>query len=305
MSTINYNMTGVVFDIQRFSVHDGPGIRTIVFLKGCPLSCKWCSNPESQSLKPIIMYQKDNCIHCRRCIAACKKGAINENNKWYIDRNICTACGECVNVCPASALTLKGETMTVEEVVKELKKDATNYRRSGGGITLSGGEPLVQSEFAKEIFKASKAQGWHTAIETTGCVSFEKVKKLFLYIDLILMDIKNMDSDLHRQFTGAGNEKILQNAKKFSELTNLIVRVPLIPNFNDNSRSIQDICKFAKSLSNVKSIHLLPYHTYGENKYKLIGREYEMKDARKLKEDNIQDLKKLVEKAGFDCVIGG
>lgn len=303
--SINYSMEGLVFDIQRFSIHDGPGIRTIVFLKGCPLSCRWCSNPESQKVGPVVMYQKMNCIHCGRCIAACKKGAISVNNKDYIDRDICTACGECVNVCPSSALVLKGTKMTVEQVIKELKKDATNYRRSGGGITLSGGEPLVQSEFAREILKASKAQGWHTAIETTGYADENVIKDVIPHVDLALMDIKNTDSNIHEEYTGVSNERILNNAKLVSQLTNMVVRVPVIPDFNSSEKSISDICRFSKTLSSVKIIHLLPYHTYGENKYDLLGRAYKMKDSRKLEEIEIEKLKKIVESEGFQCIIGG
>lgn len=305
MDTINYCMEGLVFDIQRFSVHDGPGIRTIVFLKGCPLSCKWCSNPESQSLKPVVMYQEMNCIHCGRCIAACKKEAISINNKDFINRDICTACGECVNVCPASALALKGRKMTVEQVIKELKKDATNYRRSGGGITLSGGEPLVQSDFSMELLKACKAQGWHTAIETTGYGTSEAIEKVFPYIDLVLMDIKNINSDIHKEYTGVSNEIILNNALRISQITQMVIRVPVIPEFNSSEKSIFDICSFAKTLNNIETVHLLPYHTYGENKYKLLGRDYLMKEERNLNSDEIEKLEKIVESQGFSCIIGG
>jgi len=305
MDTINYSMEGLVFDIQRFSIHDGPGIRTIVFLKGCPLSCRWCSNPESQKLKPVIMYQEANCIHCGKCIAACKKGAISINNKGFINRDVCTACGECVNVCPASALTIKGRKMTVEQVVKELKKDATNYRRSGGGITLSGGEPLVQSEFAKEIFKACKAQGWHTAIETTGYAKAEIIENVFPYVDLALMDIKNINSNIHKEYTGVSNEIILENANKISKITKMVVRVPVIPGFNSSEQSILETCKFVKILNNVDTVHLLPYHTYGENKYDLLGRDYLMKESKTLNSDEIENLKKIVESQGIKCIIGG
>lgn len=305
MDTINYSMEGTVFDIQRFSIHDGPGIRTIVFLKGCPLSCLWCSNPESQKIKPVIMYQSKNCIHCGRCISACKKGAISINNKSYIDREICNACGECANVCPTSALVIKGKKMTVEQLIKELKKDAINYRRSGGGITLSGGEPLVQSDFTRELLKACKAQGWHTAIETTGYTNSETIEEVFPYIDLVLMDIKSTNLELHKEYTGVSNEIILKNAKRISEITKMVVRVPLISEFNSREEDILEICKFIKTLKNTDEVHLLPYHTYGENKYELLGRDYLMKNSRSLNSDEIEDLKKVVENQGIKCIIGG
>nr|WP_238903513.1 glycyl-radical enzyme activating protein [Clostridium sp. YIM B02506] len=305
MNTINYRTEGTVFDIQRFSIHDGPGIRTIVFLKGCPLSCLWCSNPESQKLKPVLMYQSMNCIHCGRCISACKIGAINANNKNFIDRDICTACGECVNVCPTSALTLKGKKMTVEQVIKELKKDAIVYRRSGGGITLSGGEPLVQSEFARELLKACKAQGWHTAIETTAYANTETIEEVFPYIDLALMDIKSVDSEMHKKYTGVPNEKILENAKLVSKITKMVVRVPLVPDFNSSEKDILELCDYVKTLNDINTVHLLPYHTYGENKYDLLGRDYLMKKTRAFALGEVEKLQKIIEEQGIKCVIGG
>lgn len=305
MNTINYRTEGTVFDIQRFSIHDGPGVRTIVFLKGCPLSCLWCSNPESQKLKPVLMYQSMNCIHCGRCISACKVGAISFSNKNFIDRDICTACGECVNVCPTSALTLKGKKMTVEQVIKELKKDAIVYRRSGGGITLSGGEPLVQSEFARELLKACKAQGWHTAIETTAYANTETIEEVFPYIDLALMDIKSIDSEMHKKYTGVPNEKILENAKLVSKITKMVVRVPLVPDFNSSEKDILELCEYVKTLNDINTVHLLPYHTYGENKYDLLGRDYLMKKTRAFALGEVEKLQKIIEDQGIKCVIGG
>lgn len=305
MDTINYRIEGNVFDIQRFSIHDGPGVRTIVFLKGCPLTCLWCSNPESQKLKSVLMYQSMNCIHCGKCISACKVNAISNNSKGFIDRNICTSCGECVNVCPTGALTIKGKKMTVEQVIKELKKDEIIYRRSGGGITFSGGEPLVQSKFLKELLKACKSQGWHTAIETTAYSSKEVVEEIFPYIDLALMDIKGTNPEKHKKYTGVSNEIIIENAKLVSQISNMVVRVPLVPEVNSSREDILGLCNLVKNLKNVDTIHLLPYHTYGENKYDLLGIDYLMKNVKSLKEEEIQSLKVVIENEGIRCVIGG
>ena len=305
MDSINYNASGTVFDIQRFSLHDGPGIRTIVFLKGCPLSCKWCSNPESQNMMPVIMYKKNECLHCGRCINACSRKAISFENKTFIDRSICTGCGECANACPAGALVVKGKTMTVQQLIRELKKDATTYRRSGGGITLSGGEPLVQYEFAAELLRACKAQGWDTAIETTGAGITEAVEKVIPYVDTVLLDIKHLDTEKHKKFTGIGNEQILKNAARISQISSTVVRVPVIPGFNYSEEEIRAITEFAKMLRGVRTIHLLPYHTFGENKYDLLGRDYALADIKPLKPEELEHLKTMVEREGFQCIIGG
>ena len=305
MDSINYNASGTVFDIQRFSLHDGPGIRTIVFLKGCPLSCKWCSNPESQNMKPVIMYKKNECLHCGRCINACSRKAISFENKTFIDRSICTGCGECANACPAGALVVKGKTMTVQQLIRELKKDATTYRRSGGGITLSGGEPLVQYEFAAELLRACKAQGWDTAIETTGAGITEAVEKVIPYVDTVLLDIKHLDTEKHKKFTGIGNEQILKNAARISQISSTVVRVPVIPGFNYSEEEIRAITEFAKMLRGMRTIHLLPYHTFGENKYDLLGRDYALADIKPLKPEELEHLKTMVEREGFQCIIGG
>lgn len=303
---VDYSAAGIVFDIQRFSIHDGPGIRTIVFLKGCPLSCLWCCNPESQKLQPVVMYQADQCIHCGKCIAICKRGAITPGGKTFVDREKCSGCGECANVCPSGALTMKGKTMNVQQVIKELKKDATNYRRSGGGVTLSGGEPMVQHGFAVELLKACKAQGWHTAIETTGYTPDPQViEEMFPYIDMALMDIKSTDPEIHKKYTGVSNELILKNAKRITELSDTVIRVPTIPGVNATKEGIASICQYAKTLTGIGTIHLLPYHTYGENKYGLLEKEYLMKDTRSLTQEEVQELKQVVEDNGFRCVIGG
>lgn len=305
MDSINYNMTGTVFDMQRFSLHDGPGIRTIVFLKGCPLHCRWCSNPESQNNSPIVMYKKSDCFKCGRCISVCKVGAISFDNETHIDREKCTGCGECTNVCPSGALVLKGKTMTIQQAIKELKKDATIFRRSNGGVTLSGGEPIVQHEFASQLLLACKSQGWSTAIETTGFGSSEAIEKVIPYVDTVLLDIKHIDPYTHKKFTGISNEVILKNAKRISQITKTVVRVPIIPGFNYSYKDIEDIAKFVKTLNNVDTIHLLPYHTFGENKYDLLGIEYTLDGLKRLSKEDLNEHKKIVESYGIKCIIGG
>ncbi|WP_077612661.1 glycyl-radical enzyme activating protein [Clostridium sp. Marseille-P2415] len=305
MDSINYNLTGAVFDIQRFSLHDGPGIRTIVFLKGCPLSCRWCSNPESQSAKPAILYKKNDCLHCGRCTTACKRGAIGPEHKNWVDRERCSGCGECVNACPAGALVLKGKTMTVQQVIRELKKDATTYRRSGGGITLSGGEPLVQYEFASELLKACKGQGWNTAIETTGIGTAEAIETVIPYVDTVLLDIKHMDGEQHRKFTGATNEMALKNALRISRISRTVIRVPVIPGFNYSTEAVKAIAEYAKTLTGIRTIHLLAYHSFGENKYSLLGKDYSMNHVKPLNPEDLEECKSVVEGYGFQCVIGG
>lgn len=299
---INFDQTGTVFDIQRYSLHDGPGIRTIVFMKGCPMVCPWCSNPESQRFAPGIMFEKSSCTNCQRCHSACKHGALNSTG---LDFDKCVGCGECVGICPTGSLTLSGKVMQITDIMKELKKDAITYRRSSGGITLSGGEPMVQPVFAAELLKACKAQGWHTAIETVGLGSDEDLVNVFSYVDLALLDIKTIDPHLHEKYIGIPNAKLLENAVKISNITKVAVRVPVIPNFNSSSRSIEQICEFAKTLNDVDTIHLLPYHRYGENKYDLLGMEYTMPNKAALSQEDMEALAGIVQSYGFSCVIGG
>ena len=305
MEQINYEAKGIVFNTQRFSVRDGRGIRTIVFLKGCPLHCRWCSNPESQSLKPVLLYDPETCIHCGRCVATCKQGALSPKNPTFVDRSKCITCGECVAVCPVSALTIKGKEMSVAEVIQDLKKDESAYRRSGGGITVSGGEGLVQHEFLVELFKAVHAQGWTTCMETTGYAPPQVIEEVFPHVEQTLLDIKCIDSDKHKEHTGVPNELILRNAKRIAELSDVTIRVPVIPGFNYSEEDIRQIVEFVKTLPNVKAIHLLPYHSLGFNKYKLLGREYQIERKENLHKEEVLDLEKIVLDAGFESKIGG
>ncbi|MCH4217060.1 MAG: glycyl-radical enzyme activating protein [Megasphaera sp.] len=308
MATIDYNATGDIFDIQRFSLNDGPGIRTIVFLKGCPLSCWWCSNPESQRRRPVVLYNEADCIHCRRCEQACRQQAVSFDDEGtrHFDYDSCTGNGDCAAACPAGALIMKGHGMTVRDLIDILKKDRSTFRHSGGGVTLSGGDPFMQADFACELFKACKAQGWNTAIETEGCADTQQVLRTIPYIDTILLDIKHMDPEKHRIFTGVSNELILNNARQMAAFSPLTIRVPVIPKFNNSEAEIGAIAEFAASLPNVMCVHLLPYHSLGENKYKMMGREYKMArlSATSLTNEDLEKYRPIIERAGVPCRIG-
>ena len=256
-------VSGRIFDVQKFSVHDGPGVRTIVFLKGCFLRCKWCCNPESQSYDIQTMMQ---------------------NGK---------------------AKTI-GRDVTVEEVINIVKQDMPYYRRSGGGMTLSGGEMLCQSDFAYALLRTAKENAINTAVETTGFAPYEKIEKLLPYIDTVLMDIKHINSAKHQAFTSQPNERILENAVKIAQnAKKLIIRVPFIPTFNDTEEEIAAIAQFASGLQGVREIHLLPYHRFGKDKYDGLGREYCMGDLPSPTDAHMQTLKAVAERYGLTCQIGG
>ncbi|KYH29508.1 MULTISPECIES: glycyl-radical enzyme activating protein [Clostridium] len=303
---VDFNKKGVIFDIQRYSVHDGPGIRTILFIKGCPLSCIWCSNPESQCIEPQIMFFSKNCIGCERCYEVCGKGAIDFNLPSRINKDKCVKCGKCVEVCYAEALNMTGNERTVQELLSELKKDNVHYRRSGGGITLSGGEALAQPEFTIELLKGCKASGFHTAIETTAFSNPSVLEKALPWLDLVMLDIKHMNSNKHYAYTGQSNELILNNSKLIAESgVPLIIRVPIIPTVNNDEENIRATANFAKDLKNVSEIHILPYHAFAQNKYESLGYEYNMKDLQPPTREELNNIKKIIEEYGFICKIGG
>ena len=290
--------TGTVFNIQKYSVHDGPGIRTIVFLKGCPLSCKWCSNPESQASHPQVAYNKGRCIGCHRCMKACQQDAIsiNEDGTLKLDRSKCDVCKtlDCAHACPAQGMIIYGEDKTVDQILKEVEKDAMFYARSGGGMTLSGGEPLMHASIALPLLREARHRRIKTAIETCGCIPWETLKEAAPFLNYVLFDVKQMDSAKHREGTGVGNELILSNLKKLiTEFPNLHVQVrtPIIPGFNDSEEDIRAILDFLPRQDNVH-YELLPYHRMGQPKYEYLGRRYELEGA-KLDEIKMERLKSL------------
>ncbi len=268
---------GMVFDIQRFSVSDGPGVRTTVFLKGCNLRCLWCHNPESQNAKQELQIQEKSCIHCGACIGNCEKGAlyVTGEGKYELNRALCDGCGACTAVCCTKAVSLTGRRMIAEEVLHEVKKDLEMYRISGGGMTVSGGEPLLQPAFTEELLRMAKACGIHTAVETAGDVSYEHLSKIAGFTDLFLYDIKGYDAEGHRKNTGRTNGRILENLKKLSERSHVFVRMPVIAGKNDSPEEIRKTSKFLRDLVGVEQIEVLPYHRFGEGKYECYGRRAE------------------------------
>lgn len=277
-------ITGTVFNIQKYSVHDGPGIRTVVFLKGCPLACAWCSNPESQSFAPQLAYNKNRCIslsQCKRCSEVCEAGAISQgdDDKIAVDWEACTACLNCAETCPAEALITYGNSQTVAEVIDQVEKDASFYARSGGGLTLGGGEPLAQPEFALALLKEAKRRYIKTAMETCGHVPKEVLLEACHYCNTLMYDLKHMNSSKHKEFTKQGNELIIENFKAVREAypqLSIRVRTPVVPGFNDTAEEIQAIVDFLEGL-NVE-YELLPYHRLGTQKYTNIGLGYSLGD---------------------------
>lgn len=299
-SQLDKNKQGYIFNIQLFSVHDGPGIRTLVFLKGCPLRCKWCSNPESQKPLPELGYNSNKCIgveKCTKCLDICPEGAISKgaNDKIIIDRDLCTNCMLCADVCPSKALNIYGQLKSIKQVLNEVEKDSIFYARSGGGISLSGGEPLSQPEFAIELLKEAKNRRMNTAIETCGYTDWKNLEAACQYLNLLIYDIKCMDLEKHKKYTKANNELILENFEKvcdkYPDLPKL-VRTPVIPGFNDNEDDIKEIIQFIKNKPNVE-YELLSYHKLGTPKYEYLGRDYPLNDA-KLDEEKMNSLRKLV-----------
>ncbi len=287
-------MKGIVFDIQRYSIHDGPGIRTTVFLKGCPLRCFWCQNPESQSKRLEVFLDKSKCTRCGKCVAVCSSGASTFGaESSVIDRSVCTGCGKCVEACPNRARRLVGKSMTTEEVMREVLRDVKFYNNAGGGVTLSGGEPTAQPAFAVSILKSSKESGLHTAIETCGYTRWSTMEKLLEYTDLVLYDIKHLDLAKHRTGTGKPNNPfILENAKKIASLKPMRVRVPLIPGFNDSSEDIRAIISFVKKELGSVEIDLLPYNYLAEGKYDMLDVPYVRLQAKD--EAYVQGLRDIV-----------
>lgn len=296
-------LKGIVFNIQKFSLHDGPGVRTTVFFKGCPLHCKWCANPESQLMKLQILYHSRDCVHCGMCVTSCPEQAAYMDDKGgiHFDFAKCRGCLTCVRACPQRALSCEGEVKTVDEVVEVCMQDAEFYEESGGGVTLSGGEALLQPELAGAVLKALKARGIHTAMETTGFAPAAVFDTVTADADLLLFDIKHWDGAKHREGTGVDNTLILENMRRaIANGRAVLPRLPVIPGFND---SLEDAAGFVRCLqeAGAERIQLLPFHQFGESKYELLGRDYAYKSVPALHKEDLTAFQQVFLDAGIEA----
>jgi pyruvate formate lyase activating enzyme len=270
---------GIVFDIERFAIHDGPGIRTTLFLKGCPLACWWCHNPESISPRPQLAFFPERCIGCGRCFDACPNGVHERraDGSRALHRDRCAACGRCVDGCPPGALVIEGREMSVDEAVRELSRDAAFYETSGGGITVSGGEPMLQPEFSAAVLAASKEAGFHTALDTCGHAPWEDFERVLPFVDLVLYDFKLSDPEAHQTYTGLSNEVIRDNLFRIDDrATPIEIRIPVIPGVNDSRLQMEDAARLLCRLGHLAGVVLLPYHGLGETKYPRVGKTYRL-----------------------------
>lgn len=301
---MNTEIRALVFDIKRFALHDGPGIRTTAFIKGCPLSCVWCQNPEGIEPKPVLWYSDSQCIKCEHCIEVCPNNALESNtdNKPFIniDRAICDRSGNCVKSCPSGALHWDSRSYSAEELTEQLVRDAVFYESSGGGITLSGGEPLFQPEFSVEVLKKCKERGFQTAIETTLYASRAVIKKTVPFVDLFLADLKLINNEEHKKYTGVENILILENMEYLAELgCPMTIRVPLIPDLTDTEENISGIARFVSGLNGDIPVELLNFNPLAESKYVAMGLQYRFADTiSQLPDEKIKLLKSILQDKG-------
>ena len=293
---------GRVFDIKKYSINDGPGIRTTVFFKGCPLQCRWCHNPEGQSFAPEVMLRTSRCLKdCAECLSVCPEGALSKSGPVpVLNRDLCTACGKCSEACPTQALEVIGRLISVGDLLNEIERDRVFYEESGGGVTFSGGEPLAQPEFLDEVLALCRERQIHTAVDTCGLAAPEVLERIASTADLFLFDLKTMDEEKHLAFTGESNRLILENLRRLAAGgKRTTVRIPVIPGFNDDPENIRRTAAYLGTLEAVPEISLLPYHRLGRDKSKGIDKMTETLEFASPNERILERIRKAFESSGF------
>lgn len=301
-------MTPLIFDIRRYSINDGPGIRITIFMKGCPLKCKWCHNPESQSAAAQKLYTEKNCIGAQECIAVCPEAALELTPKGIVtDYDACTLCGLCAEVCPTKAMEMSGEMYGVDELMEIIERERIHIDHSGGGVTFSGGEPLMHSDFLLKMLKACGEKGLHRTVDTSGFAATKTLLEVAKHTDLFLYDLKLMDSEKHKKWTGVNNELILKNLKLLAEKgAHINIRIPLVKNVNADEKSVNDMAEFLSSLPGKKPVvNILPYHNIAVPKYNKLGSDYEEFDMAEPTENEQNQAVEIFGKYGVEAEIGG
>ncbi len=295
---------GLIFDIKKYSINDGPGIRTTVFFQGCPLACQWCHNPESQPRKPVLMYRANRCVLCGECVDVCTQHSITINGTVKTDRATCEGCGTCAEVCFNGARELSGYQASVDQVMSEVLRDTPFYESSGGGVTFSGGEPLLQHRFLLDLLHACHEHGLHTVVDTSGFAAWDVLNSLREYVDLFLFDLKLMDEERHIRYAGVSNKLILSNLKQLAETGSAVyIRIPLIPGINDDEENLRRSAEFIRALPNITGVELMGYHDLAAAKYQALGLDYRLKELKAPGSEQLQSSASILERAGLQVKI--